>query len=104
VTTMLARNQQKHINVLGGHVTPYDPTSQSMLAQMTAALQARGADLVTATRQAQAAVWGMVQQQAAMMAYRDVFILLAAMFLLLIPLVLLMKRPSHQTGGAAMMH
>src|SRR5204863_428806 len=34
VTTILSRHQQTHINILGSHVTPYDPASQSTIQSM----------------------------------------------------------------------
>src|SRR6185437_1459018 len=40
-------------------------------------------------------LYGMVQQQAALLSFVEVFWLLAAIFLLMSPLVLLMKRPTH---------
>jgi hypothetical protein len=45
----------------------------------------------------------MVQQQAAMVSFVGAFRLLGIMFLVVIPLILLMKRPQH-TAGAAPMH
>src|SRR5258705_3175142 len=47
--TMLARNNQSTTALLGANVTPYDPASQAMLAQMKAAFMAAGADAGTAT-------------------------------------------------------
>ena len=59
---------------------------------------AGGSDLTTATQQAYAALFGMVNQQASMVSFVTVFRLLGVMFLLLLPLVLVMKRPR---SGAA---
>jgi MFS transporter, DHA2 family, multidrug resistance protein len=93
--TMLARNQQRTILLLGSHVTAYDPASQSMLERMRAAFMAAGADATTATSRAYAALFGMVQRQASMVSFVMIFQLLGGLFLILIPLVLLMKRPTH---------
>src|SRR3954463_5350833 len=73
VTTMLARNQQVHTNIIGAHVNVYDPVSQSALQAMIAAMRAQGADLATATQQAYAAMFGTVMKQAVMMSFNDVF-------------------------------
>lgn len=54
MTTILARRSQMHINVLGAHVTPYDPQTQVMIDRLRQTFMARGSDLVTATRQAYA--------------------------------------------------
>ena len=44
---------------------------------------------------------GLVQQHAAMLSFVDVFRLLGVIFLCLLPLVLLMKRPRTTAGAAA---
>ena len=67
----------EHVNDLGKR-NGYNPATQNMLQE--AAFMARGMDAATATKQAYAAMYGMVQQQAAMMGYIDVFLLLALMF------------------------
>jgi MFS transporter, DHA2 family, multidrug resistance protein len=91
--TMLARQQQTVTSVLGSNVTMYDPASRAMLAQTRAAMMAAGADPVTATNRAYGAIFGMVQQQATMVSFVSLFRLLGFLFVILIPLVLLMKRP-----------
>ena len=98
VTTLLARYSQQNINVLGANVTPYDLTSRRMLESIRASLIARGMDAVTATRQAYGAVFGMVQQQASMLAFNHIFLLLGGFFLAVTPLIFLMKKP--RKGGA----
>ncbi len=92
--TMLARHQQAHINVLGAHVDALNPVALSMLDRLRAAFVAAGADTVTATPRAYAALFGIVQRQASMVSFAEIFRLLGIVFLLLIPLVLLMKRPT----------
>jgi DHA2 family multidrug resistance protein len=101
VTTLVARHAQMHTNILGGHVTSLDPAAQNSLARMTSAFMAQGMDPATALRQAQAAMFGMVQRHAAMLSYLDAFFLLSVMFIAMLPLVLIMKRPRQATGGAA---
>jgi len=59
---------------------------------------------VTAMRQSYVAVWGMVQQQAAMQAFVDTFRAMGLVFLAVLPLLLVMKKPRHQGGGRAAMH
>jgi DHA2 family multidrug resistance protein len=100
--TMLARDNQSTTALLGANVTPYDPASQAMLAQMKGAFMAAGADAVTATDRAHAAVFGLVQRQATMMSFLGIFQLLGIMFIALIPLVLLMRRP--KAGGHVAAH
>jgi DHA2 family multidrug resistance protein len=97
--TMLARKQQAIGSVLGSNVTPYNQRTQSMLYQIKAAYMAAGADAVTATDRAYAAMFGMVQRQAAMVSFVTIFWLLGLLFIVIVPLVLLMKRPIHQSGA-----
>jgi len=104
VVTMNARQLQRHINDLGVHVSQYSATAQQMIHQMVAGFMARGMDAATATSQAYAGLYGMVQQQAAMLAFIDVFFVLAVMFLLCLPLIFIMKKPTKQGGGAGMAH
>jgi len=100
--TMLARQQQSTTALLGRNVTVYDTTSQSMLAQMKMSFVAAGADAVTATQRAYAALFGLVQRQATMVSFVQIFQLLGIMFIALVPLVLLMQRPKG--GGHVSAH
>ena len=102
VTTVVARHQQVHISELGENVNPFNQQAQAMLQGARASLMARGADGAAATKQAYASVFGMIQQQAAIMSFNDAFWLLMAIFLAMLPLVFLMRKPKHQAGGVAM--
>jgi DHA2 family multidrug resistance protein len=99
--TMIARNQQRVTATLGAHVTPYDASSQLMFQQLRSGFMAAGADPVTAANRAYAGLFGMLQRQAAMVSFVGLFQLLGVVFLLLIPLVLLMKRPGRGAPAAA---
>jgi DHA2 family multidrug resistance protein len=92
--TMLARNQQAYTNVFGSNVDVYSPTAQRTFDAARSGFLASGADPVTATQRAYAALFGMVQQQASIVAFVGLFRLLGVIFLVLLPLILLMKRPS----------
>jgi MFS transporter, DHA2 family, multidrug resistance protein len=99
--TLLARKQQEYINVMGAHVTAYSQAAQQSLDAARNGFLASGADLYTATQRAYAAVFGAVQRQAAMVAFVDLFRLLGIIFLLLLPLVLLMRRPRGREAAPA---
>lgn len=101
-TTYLFRQQQIQTQLLGAHVTPYNPSAQAMLHGMQGAMTAQGSDPATAARQSYGAVWGLVQQQASMISFVNTFRAMAAVFILVIPLLFLMKRPRHQGGPTAM--
>ena len=103
VTTIVARQSQTHFNVLGRHVNIYDLKSQQMFEAIRRAFMARGSDALSATPQAYAALFGMVQRQASMLSFLDAFWILGAVFAAMLPLLLLMRRPRHR-GAAAPMH
>ena len=56
---------------------------------------AAGSDPVSASRQAYGALFGIVQRQAMMQSFNDVFMFLAYMFAAMLPLILIMRRPKH---------
>ena len=86
--------------MLGAHVTPYDPRAQAMFEQLRGGVHGRAAPTSPRRRsRAYAALFGMVQRQASMVSFVGLFQLLGIIFLVIIPLVLLMRRPGH--GGPA---
>jgi DHA2 family multidrug resistance protein len=98
---MLARKQQEYFNVFGTHVDPYSTATQRMLESARQGFLASGADPVTAMQRAYAAVSAMVQQQAAMVSFVHLFRLLGIIFMLLLPLILLMRRPRGRPAAGA---
>jgi DHA2 family multidrug resistance protein len=103
VTTISARHAQMHTNDLSRHINPYNPLAQASLENMKHAFMSRGMDAMTATKQAYAGAFGMIERQASMMSYIDVFFLLAVMFAACLPLILLMKKPPKGGGGPGAM-
>jgi DHA2 family multidrug resistance protein len=99
--TMLARQRQAYGALLGEHVSAFDPTTASVLEQIRAGFMSRGVDAVTATNQAYAALYGMIQRQAAMVSFVTIFRLLGLLFLVMMPLVLIMRRPKGAAGPGA---
>ena len=99
--TMLVRQQQRTTALLGSNVSLFGPAAQMRLAQARAGFMAAGADVTTATNRAYAAIFGLVQRQAAMVAFVGLFQLLGLTFLVLIPLVALMKRPRGKAAAPA---
>jgi DHA2 family multidrug resistance protein len=96
--TMLTRHQQSMTAVLGEHVTPYDPAAQNLFMQLRGAFMAAGSDAVTATDRAYGALFGLVQRQASMVAFVGIFQLLGIVFIAMVPLVVLMRRPARRGG------
>ncbi|HVN33583.1 MAG TPA: DHA2 family efflux MFS transporter permease subunit [Thermoanaerobaculaceae bacterium] len=94
--TLLARFRQGQTNILGSHVSPYSLGTQIRLEGLNRMFVAHGSDPTTAASQSNAVLWGMVQRQAAMLSYLDVFRLMTFLLLLAIPFVALLKKPVHQ--------
>jgi DHA2 family multidrug resistance protein len=101
-TTFLYRRQQFHTHLLVAHVNPYSAQARTYLNSVQSAFSARGADPITAANQSYAAIWGVVGRQASMSAFVDTFRGMAVVFLLVLPLLLLMRKPSHQSKPTAM--
>jgi MFS transporter, DHA2 family, multidrug resistance protein len=96
--TYLQRHRQVVGAALGEHINIYDPVSRSMITQITNGLIATGSDAVTATQRAYLVLEGMLFRQASMVTFVTIFRLMGVVFLMMIPLVFLMKRPKR--GGA----
>jgi DHA2 family multidrug resistance protein len=99
--TLLSRQQQAYVNVFGSNVDPYSAQTQRAFEAARAGFIAAGIDVTTATQRAYASLFGMVNQQASMVSFVLLFRLLGVMFLLLLPLILLMKRPRSGAGPMA---
>jgi DHA2 family multidrug resistance protein len=103
VTTIVARNTQSNINVLGANVSPYSASTRQMLQGTFGWFASHGGSPPpTAAHQAYGALFGMVQQHAAMLADIHAFRTLSLVFVCVTPLILLMRRPRHHGGPAAM--
>jgi MFS transporter, DHA2 family, multidrug resistance protein len=101
VTTMLARGAQIHQATMVSHLTPFDPTFQERLSDMTARIAAQG-DLVTASQQAYGAIYQVLVRQATLLAYIDNFRFLAFLCVICMPAALLFKKV--RAGKAPVMH
>jgi DHA2 family multidrug resistance protein len=91
--SMLARKQQAYVDIFGSNVDAYSPAAQGAFESAKNAFIAAGADITTATQRAYASLFATVQQNSTMVAFVSIFRILGVMFLLLLPLVLLMKKP-----------
>ena len=89
---MLVHGSQRHRAHLVEHATPGDPAFDALSGGLQSLLLRAHGDGERSAQQAHAIVDGLVGRQAAMLAYVDVFFALALAFLLLVPVVLLMRR------------
>jgi MFS transporter, DHA2 family, multidrug resistance protein len=102
VTTLLDRRAQVHQNFLVEHVNVTNPAYQTMVSGMTHRLTTAGSSAAQAAAQSNGLVYGMIQRQSSLLAYVDNFWLLALIFLVLIPLMFLMKK--SKPGGMVPVH
>jgi len=93
VAMLNTRFQQKYINILGSHVAQGDPATGQWLGSLRSMFLGSGSGPVLADQRAYGAMFGLVEQQAAMRAFVDIFRLLTVMFLLMIALIFLMRKP-----------
>jgi DHA2 family multidrug resistance protein len=96
--TMLGRLSQFYQTVLVPHINQYNPVFQLRFEQLKQALITKGLSATQADQGALTMLYGMVRQQAATLAYNRIFFIVGLAFLAIIPLLLLLKRPKHQTG------
>jgi MFS transporter, DHA2 family, multidrug resistance protein len=88
---------------LAAHVTSINPIYAARLQHLQSALQAAGSAPVQAAQQAQALLYNELLRQSAMVAYINVFRILAWLCVALIPLMFLMK-PAKPRAGSAPVH
>ena len=99
--TFLTRRTALHQSNLAGHITGMEEGYRQMVAGAGHMLVAQGADPVQATQQAHGLLYGMLLRQSAMKGFVDSFWVLAILFLLMIPLMFLMKKTAPGKGEAA---
>lgn len=100
VTTLLARQAQKHQNFLVAHVTPYDSNYHTYLQQAGKAFSSQSGS-VAAAQQALGASYRAVTDQATVLAYIDDFRWLAMVSLFCVVAVLFLKKVKPQRPGLA---
>ena len=103
--TMLSRWAQLHQNYLVANLSPLSPQYRSATQAATVLLAQQGQAPAVAQDQAQQLIYSNVVRQATMMSFNDVFFLMAATFLVLIPVLLAMKKaPPHRDGDLPAAH
>jgi DHA2 family multidrug resistance protein len=100
MTTLLARRQQFHQNRLVEHILPGQPYASGLLHQFTRFFMLKGSGPVTASRQSFGALYGIVQQQAAMLSFVEAFKIMGVLFLFMIPMVILLKDPKKPRASS----
>jgi DHA2 family multidrug resistance protein len=92
VTTWVARRSQFHQSILAAHVTSYNLQTQQFLGLARGLFFHQGSDWSTAGNRSLNVLYGMLQQQAALISFIEVFRIMGFLFLATVPLVLLMRK------------
>jgi DHA2 family multidrug resistance protein len=100
--TMIARRSQFHQQRLIEHLTPYDANYQAALHSTSQMLQSAGVSGPDAALKAQGMIYGEVQRQSTVLAFSDAFWFFGVLFVIVIPLMFLMKRIAPQKGPMVM--
>jgi len=100
VAALVTQHTQMHRAYLAGHLTPFDPAYQELLWQNLHRLQESGMASGAAHDAALGLINGTLTQQAAILAYGDVFSIMAIAAFAMVPLTLLF-RPDIIRGVAA---
>ena len=101
ITTMVTRRMAAHRAVLVSHVTLYHQPTIDRLNAMTAGFAAGNGDLAAAQRRALGTIDRIVDGNAALIAYSDIFAYVVVMFVLSLPLIFLLGGRPNKTAQAA---
>jgi DHA2 family multidrug resistance protein len=100
--TLLARYSQFYQTTLSTHATQYNPVWQMRISELKQGLIAKGLSTSQADQTSLGMLYGAIQKQAASLAFNHIYFIVGLAFLLIIPLLLMLKRPEHQDGPPAM--
>ena len=103
VAALQSRFAQVSQTNLTGHLTALNPVYARRLAELQGALQAGGSSPTQASDRAHAIIYGEILRQSSMLAFIDVFRILAWVCVALIPLMFFMK-PIKSRGSAPPVH
>ena len=99
--TLLQHRTETHVNDLSYHASNYNPNFVEAVGNITKALKEQGLNAVQARNTAYGVMWETIVDQASMKAVLDVFQTFLILFVLLMPLVFLLKkkRENSNNGG-----
>ncbi len=101
ITTVLAHHEAAHRAVLVEKITAYSSATTARLHLFTGAFVHRGADPVTARQQSFAVLDAIVNSQALLLSFADVFRYVAYAFIATLPLLLLLGKGANKDAAAA---
>jgi DHA2 family multidrug resistance protein len=100
--TLLTKREQYHSNVLMQSVSLLEQATRTRIEQLTHYFMSHGVvDRADAAHRAVVAVGKIVQKQAFILAFSDMFFLLGAALIVALVAALLLKKPGHLASGGA---
>jgi DHA2 family multidrug resistance protein len=102
LATYLARQNQSNLNNMGSHTDPSNPNFKHMLDGLVSMFIGQGFDSVTASKKALAMMYQIVEAQAGVIGFMNVFWLMSLVVACLAPLPWIMRRPKPGAGKPAM--
>ncbi|HIJ80560.1 MAG TPA: DHA2 family efflux MFS transporter permease subunit [Desulfuromonadales bacterium] len=97
--TLLARNQQFYQTSLVARINPYNPLWQERFSSIKQSLIAKGINASQADTTALTMIYGVVRREAGALSFNYIFFILGIAFLIIIPLLTLLKRSEHSAPG-----
>ncbi|PTY05765.1 MFS transporter [Opitutaceae bacterium EW11] len=101
ITTVLAQREAVHRAVLVEKVNPFQPATQERITQLQAAFTQANGDPVMAHQQALSLIDRIVNGQAALLSFSDVFMYVAMAFVASLPLLLLLSKGRNRQAAEA---
>jgi DHA2 family multidrug resistance protein len=100
--TLLTKREQYHSNVLTQSVSLLEQATRTRIEKLTQYFMSHGvADHADATHRAVVAIGKIVQKQAFILAFSDMFFLLGTALIVALIASMLLKKPSHLASGGA---
>jgi len=105
ISTFVTRQTDLHRSNLVSHLDVNNPEVQQRVSVLSAAMRAKGSDMMAAQTKAYAMMDGAVMKQATVLSYMDVFLWVGIMFLVCVPFVLLfIKNAKNKVNMADAAH
>lgn len=99
MTTIVARQEQFHQNILSSHLDAPNANLQSNLGELAAKFHERGLGTAETTRHVAGYIYSLLHQQARLLSYLDAFIIVCVVSLLAAPIALFLR--DHRQGYKA---
>ena len=98
IASLVVRYTAQGRVTLADHITWTDPNALARVSALTRGIMSRGADAATAHERALAILDRQLLGQASVIAYSKIYMIAAALMFVLIPLLLLVRKPAAASG------